>query len=154
MFSEFSLTWPLGALKSIQKIESAPSKPLSMIFSGLDFGPCVISVLTFSTHLSLPLASFFDFFWFSLLLQTALEEHASGQSCFFSTESYRHGDRGYGRADVMAPNQSRIENLWILYDARIGSCNSHLIQRLLGIECFIQGLLHNFRSFVSLHFAL
>jgi hypothetical protein len=73
------------------------------------------------------------FFWFSLLLQTALEEHASGQSCFFSTESYRNGDRGYGRADVMAPNQSREKNIRMLYDTRIG----YLIQRLLGIECFI-----------------
>jgi hypothetical protein len=63
MFSEFSLTWPVGVLKSIQKIESAPSKPLSMIFSGLDFGLCVISVLTYSTRLSLPLALFFDFFF-------------------------------------------------------------------------------------------
>jgi hypothetical protein len=105
---------------------------LSMIFSGLDFGPCVISVLTFSTHLSLPLASFFWFFWFSLLLQTALEEHASGQSCFFSTESYRNGDRGYGRADVMAPNQSREKNIRMLYDTRIG----YLIQRLIVMECF------------------
>jgi hypothetical protein len=62
MFSEFSLTWPVGVLKSIQKIESAPSKPSSMIFSGLDFGLCVIAVLTYSTRLSLPLALFFDFF--------------------------------------------------------------------------------------------
>jgi hypothetical protein len=62
IFAEFSSTWQLAALKLIQRIESAPSKPLNTIFSGLDFRPFVPSALTLP-HSHIPAAHFllFDF---------------------------------------------------------------------------------------------